>query len=438
MPLSGDLDTPTPPESDLPDLSAALDGLEPRDLLLAVSGGSDSRAMLELVRDWAGDAAGDLLVATVDHGLRPGSAAEARCVAATCAGLGIAHRILTWTGWTGEGNLQAAARAARRDLLSELARQEGRSAILLGHTRDDQAETVLMRLGRGAGVDGLSAMAVRQRQAGCLWIRPLLGQRRDRLRHMLQAREISWIEDPSNEDDRFLRIRLRQAGAALDALGLTVDGLADSAAALGSAREVLEDAALALGHACLSETVRGEVRLAHDSYSAARTDSRLRVLSAALRTVGGAAYRPRQEDLARLDAALLSGGPALPARTLAGCLVRGRGGQVEILREPARLPDPAPADQWWDGRWRLADRPEDAPDRLVIGALTAAGWRDFAPDMPSGPDCDRLALEVAPAIWHDGKVIAAPFLAEAAGQPTPWQIVAHPRRSSVFLRLTPR
>ena len=178
---------------------------------VAVSGGSDSIALLRLVRDWSTGPGGrrEVCAVTVDHGLRAESASEASIVARICAEWGVAHTIVRAQDLSGAANLQAAARDARYRLMAGWARREGLSAVAVGHTMDDQAETVLMRLGRGAGAEGLSAMAASRDWLGTRWLRPLLGVRRDALRAYLKEREIGWLDDPSNDDPRYERVRAR-------------------------------------------------------------------------------------------------------------------------------------------------------------------------------------------------------------------------------------
>ena len=180
---------------------------------IAFSGGGDSTALMHLARDWARGR--HLMVATVDHGLRAESAAEAVLCHRAAAGLGLPHATLLWQRGTEAGNLMAAARDARLRLLSGWAARNRLEAVLLGHTQDDQAETVLMRLARGSGVDGLAGMAPRRDAFAMTWLRPMLEVSRAELRDWLESRGIGWLDDPSNDNSDYDRVRIRKADAAL-------------------------------------------------------------------------------------------------------------------------------------------------------------------------------------------------------------------------------
>lgn len=204
---------------------------------LAVSGGADSMAMLALAqRCWPGQ----VEAATVDHGLRPEGRDEAHMVADRCAGQGIAHAILTVTAPI-TGNVQAQARAVRYALLEEWRAARSLDWLLTGHQADDQIETLLARLNRGAGVSGLAS--VRARRGAIL--RPMLTMRRAELRAYCEAEGVPFIDDPSNDDSRFDRVKLRKmlAGSDLfdpEGIGRSVEALGDAVAALDWMTDGLE------------------------------------------------------------------------------------------------------------------------------------------------------------------------------------------------------
>lgn len=367
---------------------------------LAVSGGGDSLALLHLAQRAAVAEGLTLCAVTVDHGLRAASAAEAEAVAGVCAELGISHHILRWQGWDGQGNLQAAARDARYRLMADWARGQGIGTILLGHTQDDQAETFMMRLARQAGLDGLSGMPERFTRDGLAWARPLLDIPRAALRAFLTQEGVAWIEDPSNADRRFERVKARDALAELALLGIDAAGLSRVMAQLADARDALR----AQLHDIALETVqqdRGDLILDWDFWSQHHPELRRRILVAALVWVASGTYAPRREDIAALLAALEHQGQ----RTLAGCLILREGGALRIMREYNALRDlSGPTDQPWDRRWRL-DGPHDPA--LQVRALGEAGLRQ-CPDWRAA-GLPRASLLASPAVWKDDACVAAPL-----------------------------
>ena len=195
-------------------------------LLIAVSGGPDSTALLLMAAEWA-KRRGKIRIeaATVDHGLRPESADEAKSVAALCARLGVGHRILQWKGVKPTSRLQERARDARYRLLIDHAKTLGADALMTAHHADDQAETVLFRLLRGSGLAGLRGMDVMTPRDGMTIARPLMGLKKRDLIAFAKARETPFIDDPSNVDPRFARTRLRALLAQLDEEGLNAETL---------------------------------------------------------------------------------------------------------------------------------------------------------------------------------------------------------------------
>ncbi|KKK56200.1 hypothetical protein LCGC14_3066920, partial [marine sediment metagenome] len=317
---------------------------------IAVSGGGDSTALLVLLTQELG--ADGIAVATVDHGLRAGSADEARLVADHCAGLGIPHDTLFWAERPAGGNLQDQARRARYRLLSDWARGRGIAAVTLGHTADDNAETLLMGLTRGAGLDGLSGMRPTFTRQGVSFHRPLLHAQRADLRRVLQAHGVGWSEDPSNDDPRFDRVKMRAAMEVLAPLGITaatlsrsIDNLRDSRTALTrtladwAARHVRQD--------------RGDLVIAPDAMAALPADMARRLLNAGLRWISGRDYPPRAGSVMQIVASLTE--PAGPAdRTLHGCRLIPDRGALRLTREAAATGGPVASDAPWDGRWCLS------------------------------------------------------------------------------------
>jgi len=285
-------------------------------LALAVSGGPDSLALLLLA---AAARPGAVTAATVDHGLRPQSKAEAAFVAQVCAQLGVPHAILEAEVRDKPGGLQAEARAARYAALGAWMAGQGIATLLTAHHADDQAETLLMRLQRGAGVGGLAGVRAcgplpgsGGRLAVC---RPLLGWRRAELAGLVAAAGLSPVDDPSNANTDFERVRMRRRMA--DAPWLDVPALARSAAALAQADAALD--AVAAGMLAERARAAGDARIALDA-SGVPDELLRRLVLRCLRAVAPEAA-PRGEQLTALLATLARGETA----TLAGVKCVGGG-----------------------------------------------------------------------------------------------------------------
>lgn len=373
---------------------------------LAVSGGGDSMAMLWLIAPWARAQGLPVAVATVDHGLREGAAEEAAFVARVCAGIGLPHEVLRWRGWDGRGNLQACAREARYGLLTGWARGRGIGTVALGHTMDDQAETVLLRLARGSGVDGLAGMAALREQGGLRWVRPLLGLRREALRDFLRQEGRDWREDPSNAAERFDRVKARRALALLAPLGVDAEGLSATAERLAVARAALERHA----REAVAEVGRiegGDVVLARPGFDLLPEETRLRILSDAIRWVGGAVYRPRLGGLQAAVAALATA----RRHSLQGTIVTRTTAAWRVGREWAAVRGlRAPLGEVWDGRWRV-EGPE-VPG-VEVRALGEAGLAACPAWRATG--LARATLVTTPAVWRGEVLVAAPLAGRAEG-----------------------
>ncbi len=387
---------------------------QPR-LAVAVSGGADSLALALLLHDWAAARGGAVSALTVDHGLRREAAAEARFVARALAPLGLEHRTLRWRGARPEANIQAAARQARYGLLAAWCERRGVLHLALGHHLDDQAETLLLRLGRGSGLEGLAAMAPIAELPGLRLLRPLLEVPKARLEATLAARGLSWIEDPTNRDPSHARVRLRRLMPALAREGLTPARLAATAENLARARAALDLAVARVLVRAVALYPAGFATFDPAPLLAAPPEVGLRALARVLMAVGGAAYTPRLERLRRLYGRL--GGGLRRGATLGGCRMVPRRGGVLVVREARGLPEVPvrPGERLhWDGRFEVAVRPGARARRggLSLGPLGAAGWAEVG---ASAPDSAATAIPAAarpalPVLSDGAGLVAVPHL----------------------------
>lgn len=371
-------------------------------------------ALALLAAHWARERGGEVLALTVDHRLRPDSSAEAETVAQWLAQAGIAHRILVWEGEKPSTDLQAGARQARYRLLGEACAAEGILHLLLAHHRDDQAETLLLRLGRGSGLEGLAAMAPERPTSWGRVLRPLLSIPRAALEASLRQRGQGWICDPSNSNTAFGRVRLRALAGGLAAEGLTAERLAGTAGRLARAQAALDTmvAEAAARHVTLDDAGYALVR--PSALGALPDEVGLRLLSRLLLAIGGETYTPRLERLERLHAAVKTG--LETARTLAGCRIVPLKDTLVICREPSRVAPPialVPGSRIrWDGRFEALVA-ADAPTGLSLGALgpqgrtlvaAALGRKNSAVSVPA------CVIPTLPALYHERGILAAPHL----------------------------
>jgi tRNA(Ile)-lysidine synthase len=403
-------------EQDFDSLMAELGPFESRPhLACAVSGGADSLALALLAWSWTERQGGRLTALTVDHGLRPEAADEARQVGDWLGVRGIAHRVLAWRGAKPTSGLQAAARAERYRLLADWCRETQVLHLLLGHTLDDQAETLLLRLGSGSGPNGLAAMTAVRETADVRLLRPLLGVPRAALRATLEAEGQPWIDDPSNVDDRYARVRVRRAIAAG---GLLAADLARAAARFGRVRVALESAASQLLARAVGIHPAGFARFDAQELASVPEEVGLRALSRLIASIGGSVHGPRLDRLERLYRNLVAGDGR--SWTLGGCrIVRwDRLGVALICREDRGVDTPVavrPGQRLvWDGRFalRLAGAPGQASADAWLAGLGRDGWNEVVgrrPDLRQGP-VPGPARPSLPALYDAQGVLAVPHL----------------------------
>ena len=388
-------------------------------LLLAVSGGPDSLALLYLIAEWhgrVGSAAPAISVATVDHGLRAESAAEADIVAQHCAALNLSHATMSWHGAKPKRGIPNAARAARYALLDDHARKKSESgsiAVVTAHHQDDQAETLFMRLARGGGVDALSAMASDRSLASgspVRLVRPLLGFSKARLIASLAARRVRWLDDPTNTDLKFERARVRQSLAA--------SGLSSAALAVTARR--MQDAGVGLDYATarfketLALSLHGGIyaRLDRPVFDAGPSILRHRVLTELIGRFGGSTAKPELSEieslLARIDAAKII------SATLGGTVISADPRTISIWRELGRLSNAGLAltageVQLWDDRfWVSYDGPPETA--VTVRPLGLDGIGTIADLIPDAPPLPFAAMCGLPSFWADATLLAVPQL----------------------------
>ena len=340
-------------------------------------------------------------------------------MAAAAQALGLQHHILTWTAPKPAAGLQDAARTARYALLWQLLRDLGETsaAVVTAHTADDQAETLLMRLARGSGLDGLSAMSpCRRLRAGEPYdlVRPLLDIPKSRLIATLRADGIAWSEDPSNARIEFERVRLRAATQTLADLGLTPDKLALSARRLGRARSAVAITAAEFETRVLDLNGGAFAAVCRTGFAGAPAELRLRLLLRVLACFGGTSRAAR---LSKVEALLDRLAQAADfTATLGGCVVTANAASVRIFREPGRNPlpecvlhDAKPV--LWDARFAVSvGGLPAAHGPVTVKALGGSGYATLRQSAPAAR-LPRKAAATLPSFWSGATLLAVPVLA---------------------------
>jgi len=388
-------------------------------LAVAVSGGADSVALLLLVAEHF-----DVTALTVDHGLRAAAATEVAQVAALCAARGIKHHTFVWEGEKPSGNIQAEAREARYSIMSIWCAENNVSFLATAHHMDDQAETVMLRLARGSGVYGLAGMAPTRAlplvgeagEAEVTLIRPLLPFAKAVLVAFLKDRDIPWSEDPSNQSDKFDRVKIRKMLDDPPVEGLHAERLAATAGRLRRTRNALEHYEAKWLRRAVEVFPEGYCILDLKELANEPEEILLRGLASLCRFAGKGVYVPRMEKLLRLFGQLtadgfrgqtlygaqftpLSESKILITRELSGCK-----GESSLAKTTS-----------WDNRFEISAKGDIAG--LEIRALGEEGWRQLK---ASGFDVaemqlPRLVALVLPAIFKGPDLQAVPHLGYEVG-----------------------
>ncbi len=422
--------------------AARLDALHPpQKLALALSGGRDSVALLKLCAGYARARGLSLCAYTVDHGLRAEAADEARRAGEWAKAAGAAHRILRWSGDKPSAGVQAAARQARYRLLIEAAQEDGCGALMTAHTLDDQAETLFMRLARSAGPKGLASMREESLVASgpgapVRLLRPLLSFSRGEITRWLEGEGQDFVDDPSNDDPAFERVRVRALLAALGeqdiltakALGETARRMAAAADRLAKAEDDLFD------HSGGCFYGWGGISLDRwDPQASGAAGLARRLVHAA----GGGAFAPNEDAAAEAFAGAVSTGGG----ALAGALLRRWKGRFWVVREPAALlgrageaaaaPEPLQGALLWDRRFIVSAR--DGAQDLAVAALGGAGKSFLGPRAGLFPG-PAEALSTLPGLYRRGVLIAALSSPFRTGETTAARALARERYDGGIVR----
>jgi tRNA(Ile)-lysidine synthase len=316
---------------------------------------------MRLAKAWAEANHPDLKlsVLTVDHRLRSESAEEAARVGEWARAIGLTHHVLAWEGQKPETGIQARAREARYGLMARWCRDNDAGLLLTGHTLDDQAETVLMRLERSLSPGSLAGIAAEGNWDGLRLLRPLLKAKRKALRDYLTTIGQDWIEDASNDDRRFERVRVRQALKGLDRQGVTPERLAALAEASARTGQLLDRLAGQWLSRWLKEEEAGICHAPKEPFLVLPEPLQQHILARIVRHYGGGQAQPEPDELRRLARWVAEG----PVRcTLGGALLGRRKNGFWATREAGRIsPEPLVIPEGgsavWDGRFRITAAP---------------------------------------------------------------------------------
>ncbi len=383
-------------------------------LAVAVSGGADSLCLALLTNQIA-----DIAALIVDHGLRPESTTEANAVQQQLIQRGIEAEVLTWRAEEKPtSNIQAAAREARYKLMVDWCLANDVQYLLVAHHQDDQAETVLLRLCRGSGLSGLAGMEpIRKLTSGVILVRPLLDVPKAKLVKTLQDIGANWVEDPSNQNADFDRIKARTMLKQPPLAGLTADRLTNTAAHLARAQQAIDHYVAVWLEGAVAFHEAGYAEINTVAMESVPEEISLRGLANILRFASGAEYSPRFEKLYRLWQTLQE--PDFAGATLSGArLLQEKGGLVIVQREKAVAEDEVSVENQtvWDGRFQVWADTSAENQELRIGALDDRLIKDLREDNSVQTDIPVSVWPVLPAFYRRGALIAVPHLGYATSK----------------------
>ena len=323
---------------------------------IAVSGGSDSMALFHMLTDWKSSDKPEIIVASIDHGLRSESKLEVEFVKKACEMKKVKHFSLAPSTHLSKirGNLQDNARSARYTLLRNWAIAKNLQCILLGHTLDDQEENLLIRFFRGSGVDGLVSMEEMVARNEILWMRPLLKFRKEDLRNYLRTNNYSWVDDPSNHDNKYTRVRMRKLLKQLKSNNLITPNFVKTADHMLRASKLSREIAISNSKTLLSFNDVGQISFKVEKFSQLFEDSQYRILAGIVSWFSGSFYKPRFSQLENVYNKILN--VNITGSTLGGTVFKKKNGIVTVTRELSSIEENFLVKNKkfiWDNRWLI-------------------------------------------------------------------------------------
>ena len=388
----------------------SLDSIGSSSIGLAVSGGSDSMALFYLSLFWAQKTGNEMKVASVDHGLREGSEAEIEFVKDRVGKNLVSHFSLKPEIDISnlKGNTQDNARRVRYKLLTEWAEKEEIDCVLLGHTLDDQEENLILRFFRGSGVDGLASIEKKKIHNNILWFRPLLSYRKDFLQTFLKKIGKDWVEDPSNVDDKYERVKIRNLLHNLKEDGLIKKRFVQTADHMKRASKVLVAVAINEAKSMIEITDLGETKIETSQYIKALEDTRLRILSGVISWYSGNFYKPRFIQLDNLQKLLIEKSN-IRGVSLGGIIIKQSGDFISINRELSLIKNKEDINCksiLWDNRWSI-NFGETFNQNIKIVPLGSLNYKKK--ELFDLESLSKNTLDTLPAIVANNKLLFTPF-----------------------------
>jgi tRNA(Ile)-lysidine synthase len=381
--------------------------LQFQSICVGVSGGRDSMCLLRLLKRWKklNIEAPKIIAVSIDHALRKESESECKLVKSWCNELGIEHHTLNWEGIKPSTSVQQKAREARYKLLIDFCNQNKIKALVMAHHLEDQVETFFMRLARGSGIDGLRSMQYCRVQSGVDIIRPLLSIKKSRLLETLINFDQKWIDDPSNLDERYERVRVRKYIENLNDIDIDLKNISKSITRLTRSQIALELMSLKIFNDISSIDNAGYVSIDNAKLLVCNEEIQLRILQMSLNTVSG----NRHISLNSLENIIRRIQDSNLNITLSGCRVIKNKKDIVIFRENRNLPRIiiAPGDEIiWDNRFIVnLDKEESSLELEAIGNYAINAEAIKKTNLINIP---KNALLTLPAGFRDGRLVLLP------------------------------